>query len=135
MGGPAPPPSGPPVVLAPPPTAVLRDEATFGKRACCDPNVDGWNAASCEASAHPDLCERRFLPEILPSRRAPREKTSLATTPGSVAPCWRARVELRLGADDVRVLGEGQGRSLRDAEQAAATVALGDLEMSDGDPS
>jgi len=59
------PPSGPPVVLAPPPTAVLRDEATFGKRSCCDPNVDGWNAASCVASAHPALCERRFLPGVL----------------------------------------------------------------------
>jgi len=55
------------------------------------------------------------------------------TSPGE--PSWRARVELRLGADDVRVLGEGEGRSLRDAEQAAAAVALAGLELTKGSES
>jgi ribonuclease-3 len=39
------------------------------------------------------------------------------------APHWRARVELRFG-NEVEVLGEGEGRSLRIAERNAALDAL-----------
>lgn len=39
-------------------------------------------------------------------------------------PHWRARVELRFPNGTVRVLGEGAGRSLKRAEQAAARLAL-----------
>jgi ribonuclease-3 len=39
-------------------------------------------------------------------------------------PCWRARVELRHPDGTVQVLGEGEGRSLKKAEQRAATAAL-----------
>jgi len=39
-------------------------------------------------------------------------------------PRWTARVELRRSEDDIEVLGEGEGRSLREAERAAAEQAL-----------
>jgi ribonuclease-3 len=39
-------------------------------------------------------------------------------------PHWRARVEISISGGDVKVLGEGDGRSLRDAERAAAVDAL-----------
>ncbi len=39
-------------------------------------------------------------------------------------PRWSARVELRFSDGRVEVLGEGQGRSLREAERAAARDAL-----------
>lgn len=40
------------------------------------------------------------------------------------APHWRARVELRFADGRVEVLGEGEGRSLKRAERAAASQAL-----------
>lgn len=42
-------------------------------------------------------------------------------------PKWRARVELRFPDGTVKVLGEGEGRSLKRAEQAAAQNALDTL--------
>ncbi len=43
-------------------------------------------------------------------------------------PVWRARVELRFPEGTLKVLGEGEGRSLKRAEQAAALAALAALE-------
>ena len=43
-------------------------------------------------------------------------------------PRWQARVELRFGDGRVEVLGEGEGRSLKRAERAAARQALDRLE-------
>jgi ribonuclease-3 len=48
-------------------------------------------------------------------------------TPGH-PPAWRVEVRLPLAAGEVRVLGEGTGRNVRAAEQAAATAALRGLE-------
>lgn len=45
-------------------------------------------------------------------------------------PRWRARVELRFGDGRVEVLGEGEGRSLKRAERAAARQALEQLQNS-----
>jgi ribonuclease-3 len=42
-------------------------------------------------------------------------------------PRWSARVELRFSGGHVEVLGEGQGRSLKEAERAAAKDALAQL--------
>ncbi len=42
-------------------------------------------------------------------------------------PNWRAQVELRFPNGTVKVLGEGEGRSLKKAEQAAAAAALASL--------
>lgn len=39
-------------------------------------------------------------------------------------PVWRAQVELQFPDGTVRILGEGEGRSLKRAEQAAALAAL-----------
>lgn len=43
-------------------------------------------------------------------------------------PLWRARVELHFPNGTVKVLGEGEGRSLKRAEQAAAAAALDTLD-------
>jgi ribonuclease-3 len=43
-------------------------------------------------------------------------------------PRWKARVELEFPDGTVRVLGQGEGRSLRQAEKAAATAALADID-------
>ncbi len=43
-------------------------------------------------------------------------------------PRWRARVELHFPSGTVKVLGEGEGRSLKRAEQAAAAAALDTLD-------
>ncbi|MEM6296908.1 MAG: ribonuclease III [Myxococcota bacterium] len=43
-------------------------------------------------------------------------------------PVWRAHVELRFPNGTIKVLGEGEGRSLKRAEQAAAAAALASLE-------
>lgn len=43
-------------------------------------------------------------------------------------PRWTAQVELRFGDGRVEVLGQGQGRSLKQAERAAARQALAELE-------
>ncbi len=43
-------------------------------------------------------------------------------------PVWRARAELEFPDGTVKVLGEGEGRSLKRAEQAAAADALATLE-------
>jgi ribonuclease-3 len=43
-------------------------------------------------------------------------------------PRWTARVELRFADGRVEVLGEGQGRSLKEAERAAAEQALAEVE-------
>jgi ribonuclease-3 len=48
----------------------------------------------------------------------------LGEPPPADEPRWRARVELRRPDGEVEVLGEGEGRSLRAAEQAAARGAL-----------
>lgn len=48
----------------------------------------------------------------------------LGEPPPADDPRWRARVELRRPDGEVEVLGEGEGRSLRAAEQAAARGAL-----------
>lgn len=48
----------------------------------------------------------------------------LGEPPPNDEPRWRARVELRMPDGAVEVLGEGEGRSLRAAEQAAARGAL-----------
>ncbi|MCH9681174.1 MAG: ribonuclease III [Deltaproteobacteria bacterium] len=45
------------------------------------------------------------------------------------APRWSARVELRFNDGRVRVLGRGQGRSLKQAERAAAQLALDALDQ------
>lgn len=45
------------------------------------------------------------------------------------APRWHARVELRFADGRVRILGEGEGRSLKAAEREAARAALQALEM------
>jgi ribonuclease-3 len=47
--------------------------------------------------------------------------------PPGEAPHWHARVEVRLPDRSTRILGHGEGRSLRAAEQAAAEDALGRL--------
>ncbi|MEX1365028.1 MAG: ribonuclease III [Nannocystaceae bacterium] len=47
-------------------------------------------------------------------------------------PLWTARVELRFGDGRVEVLGEGEGRSLKRAERAAARQALERLPSDDG---
>jgi ribonuclease-3 len=44
-------------------------------------------------------------------------------------PRWTARVELRFADGHVEVLGEGQGRSLKEAEQAAALDALAQVDQ------
>ena len=49
---------------------------------------------------------------------------ALGAPPPPEDPHWRARVELRKPDGQVEVLGEGEGRSLRAAEQAAAEKAL-----------
>lgn len=46
-------------------------------------------------------------------------------------PRWSARVELRFSDGRVEVLGEGQGRSLKEAERAAACEALAQLPPDD----
>jgi len=48
--------------------------------------------------------------------------------PSPSEPSWRAQVELEFPDGTVKVLGEGEGRSLKRAEQAAALVALQALE-------
>jgi ribonuclease-3 len=48
----------------------------------------------------------------------------LSEPPADEDPQWRARVELRRPDGAVEVLAEGEGRSLRAAEQAAAEAAL-----------
>lgn len=48
--------------------------------------------------------------------------------PPPEAPSWSARVELRFEDGRVRVLGEGQGRSLKLAERRAAEAALSTIE-------
>ena len=58
--------------------------------------------------------EYRLTPIYLPVGEAPPPED----------PHWRARVELRLKSGEVRVLGEGEGRSLREAERSAARSAL-----------
>jgi len=45
-------------------------------------------------------------------------------TPPPDSPSWRARVEVHHEAARVEVLGRGEGRSLRDAERAAAKDAI-----------
>jgi ribonuclease-3 len=45
-------------------------------------------------------------------------------------PRWTARVELRFTDGHVEVLGEGQGRSLKEAERAAARAALAQVDRS-----
>jgi ribonuclease-3 len=60
--------------------------------------------------------ERRLTPVYVP----------IGEPPPAEQPHWRARVELR-GSEGVEVLGEGEGRSLRAAERAAAQDALGKL--------
>ena len=57
--------------------------------------------------------ERRLTPVYVPVGEAPPPED----------PHWRARVELRDG-DSLEILGEGEGRSLRAAERAAALDAL-----------
>lgn len=47
-----------------------------------------------------------------------------ADDPSTSGAPWRARVELRFSATHVLVLGEGSGRNLREAERAAAEIAL-----------
>ncbi|HVI02935.1 MAG TPA: putative dsRNA-binding protein [Enhygromyxa sp.] len=60
--------------------------------------------------------ERRMTPVYAP----------IGEPPPPEQPHWRARVELR-ASDGVEVLGEGEGRSLRAAERAAALDALAKL--------
>lgn len=64
--------------------------------------------------------ERRLTPMYVPVGEAPPPEQ----------PYWRARVELR-EAGEVEVLGEGEGRSLRAAERAAARAALAKLRGQD----
>ena len=52
---------------------------------------------------------------------------ALGEPPPPEQPHWRARVELRKASGEVDVLGQGEGRSLRAAEQAAAEAALAGL--------
>ncbi|MCA9710086.1 MAG: ribonuclease III [Myxococcales bacterium] len=47
-------------------------------------------------------------------------------------PCWTARVELRFPDGRVQVLGQGQGRSLKQAQRAAARQALEDVDPDGG---
>lgn len=49
-------------------------------------------------------------------------------------PVWSAQVELRFPNGTVRVLGQGQGRSLKRAEQAAAAAALASVLPDDDAP-
>ncbi len=61
--------------------------------------------------------ERRLTPIYLP----------VGEPPAPDSPHWRAQVELRPAEGEVEVLGEGEGRSLRAAEQGAARAALARL--------
>lgn len=60
--------------------------------------------------------ERRLTPVYVP----------IGEPPPPEQPHWRARVELR-ASEGIEVLGEGEGRSLRAAERAAAQDALSKL--------
>ncbi|PRQ05541.1 Ribonuclease 3 [Enhygromyxa salina] len=50
--------------------------------------------------------------------------TPVGDPPPPEAPHWRARVEIRGDADELEILGQGEGRSLRAAERNAALDAL-----------
>lgn len=47
-------------------------------------------------------------------------------------PCWSARVELRFADGRIQVLGQGQGRSLKQAQRAAAQQAIERIEQGKG---
>lgn len=61
-------------------------------------------------------------------RRLTPVYVAIGEPPPADDPHWRARVELRPAGKPVEVLGEGEGRSLRAAERAAARAALAALE-------
>ncbi len=69
----------------------------------------------------------RLQQRIQAERRLTPVYVALGEAPPPEDPHWRARVELRDGGE-VEVLGEGEGRSLRAAERAAAQDALTKLE-------
>jgi ribonuclease III len=56
----------------------------------------------------------------------------IGEAPHPDAPHWRVRVELRRADGSVEVLGEGDGRSLKLAERAAARAALDRVDTAEG---
>lgn len=103
-----------------------------------DARADGRDASACAAAVFRKLFGERLdtlAPEdgldpksrlqqlIQAERKLTPVYAAVGDTPPPDAPHWRARVELRDG-EDVEVLGEGEGRSLRAAERNAALDAL-----------
>lgn len=90
-------------------------ERLFGAQVAALTADDGIDAKS--ALQQIVQAERRLTPVYVP----------LGDPPPPEQPLWRAKVELRHAEGPVEVLGEGEGRSLRAAEHAAARAALARL--------
>ena len=75
----------------------------------------------------------RLQQQVQAERRLTPVYVAVGDAPPPEDPHWRARVELRNPDGSVEVLGEGEGRSLRAAERAAAQDALTRMPGPSGD--